>query len=268
MSFPVDDAHRSSFTFGSITHDVFAHGDGPGVLILHELPGMTPECLNLAEVVRLAGYRVYLPLFFGSPGQDPSKVTIGLTALNVCVRREFRFLATKEDSPITPWLRALSRKVFDQTKSRGKGIGVIGLCLTGGFVLALMLDEHVLAPVMCEPSLPLEIRFLPGAAARRAAIGIPTATLEASAKRAKTHPLLGYRFSSDTLCRAERFETIGSVLKSGFVSRTIPTGPEHPGNIRDGAHAVLTEAYDHTPGHPTRNALDEILVRFARDLPR
>ena len=195
-------------------------------------------------------------------------MAIGLTALTVCVRREFLLLATDEDSPITPWLRALSCKVFEETKDRGRGIGVIGLCLTGGLVLALMLNEHVLVPVMCEPSLPLEARVLPGAGSRRAAAGVSKETLESAAKRAKTHPLLGYRFSSDKNCRADRFRTICTALQSGFLSTTIPTGPNNPENIRDGAHAVLTKEYDHRPGHPTRQALDEILARFARQLPR
>jgi hypothetical protein len=34
------------------------------------------------------------------------------------------------------------------------GVGVIGLCLTGGFGLAMAVDPVVIAPVLGEPSLP------------------------------------------------------------------------------------------------------------------
>lgn len=35
---------RFQFEHDGIRHDVFSRGPGPGVLIMHELPGMTPSC--------------------------------------------------------------------------------------------------------------------------------------------------------------------------------------------------------------------------------
>src|SRR5271166_372284 len=55
----------SEFTFrdGDITHTVFrSKANGAGVLIMHELPGMTPQCISLATRVVDAGFTVFLPL--------------------------------------------------------------------------------------------------------------------------------------------------------------------------------------------------------------
>ena len=34
---------RSSFTAAAITHDVYRRGAGPGVVVVHEVPGITPR---------------------------------------------------------------------------------------------------------------------------------------------------------------------------------------------------------------------------------
>ena len=63
---------------------------------MHELPGMNPPCIDLAEEIATAGFTVYLPLLFGRPGQDRGM----LPMFRVCVRREFHLLAAGRRSPI------------------------------------------------------------------------------------------------------------------------------------------------------------------------
>ena len=266
--FPVDSASRRSFTFGDMSHDVFSDGDGPSVLLLHELPGMTPACLRLAAIIRDAGYEVTVPLLFGTPGQHHAGAGALLDVARICLRREFRLLATNGNAPITAWLRALCRDLHERTSRVGAGIGVIGMCLTGNVVLSLMLEESVLVPVTCEPSLPFEMPWLPGAAARRAAAGVPDDDFAKAASRAQSVPLFGYRFQTDTLCRAERFQTISEKFGTSFHRREIPTGPANPGNIPAKAHSVLTEYFVDEPSHPTRAALDEILAECSARLRR
>ena len=140
----------ASFDFvnGDISHRVFRKGEGPGVVIIHELPGMTTACISLAEAVANTGFCVHLPLLFGTPGDDRP---IAFTA-KLCISREFRVFSKKGGSPIVEWLRALCRKI--KADCEGPGVGAIGLCLTGNFAIALMADS-VLAPVASEPALPL-----------------------------------------------------------------------------------------------------------------
>jgi len=49
----LDGDHCFEFEHDGITHPVYRDGSGPGVLVMHEMPGMTPKCLELAD--RLIG---------------------------------------------------------------------------------------------------------------------------------------------------------------------------------------------------------------------
>jgi dienelactone hydrolase len=266
VSFQVDLSHRRQFEHGGFARDVFSDGTGPGVLILHELPGLSPACLSLGARVRDAGFHVELPLLFGQPGDHHVGAAAGIEIARLCLRNEFHLLATDKNAPITDWLRALCRDVYTRTQHAGRGIGVIGMCLTGNVVLSLMLEEQVLVPVTCEPSLPFEVPHTPGAEARRVSPGVTDEDFVAAGRRAQTVPLLGYRFKTDALCRAERFDAIQAQFGQGFLRRDIPTGPDHPGNVPADAHSVLTEYFVDDPAHPTRQALDEILDRFSSQL--
>ncbi|MDP9120534.1 MAG: dienelactone hydrolase family protein [Acidobacteriota bacterium] len=259
----IDDAHRFLFEEGGISHPVYRDGSGPGILILHELPGMSDACIRLADLVLREGYTVYLPLFFGSPGQ--SSGLRGLASV-LCLRREFHLFATDRSSPISGWLVALCRRIKEECG--GKGVGAIGMCLTGGIVLSLLVDDTVLAPVVSQPALPLllEVPWAPPLAERKAALGLSPADLAAAVERSATVPVLGYRFATDKICPRERFATLEKAFGPGFRGTEIPTGPENPGGIPDGAHSVFTGEFVNEPGHPTRRALDEVLAHFRRQL--
>ena len=54
---------------------------------------------------------------------------------------------------MTQWLRALAAYVHPLCG--GKGLGATGMCFTGNFALAMMLEPAILAPVLSQPSLPI-----------------------------------------------------------------------------------------------------------------
>ena len=85
-------------------------------------------------------------------------MTPGTTARalrQVCVSREFTKLRTGETTPVAGWLRSLARELHAELG--GPGVGALGMCFTGGFALAMMVDESVVAPVLCQPSTPFAI---------------------------------------------------------------------------------------------------------------
>jgi dienelactone hydrolase len=252
---PLDLNDKFSLSHGSITHDVYREGEGPAVVLMHELPGMTPGCLRAATRIVECGFRVYLPLFFGHPNEY--SITDGIFSTVLCIRHEFNVFTTHGKSPIAEWLRELCRRADDECGYRG--VGLIGMCLTGNVVLSVMLEPSVSVPVMCEPSLP----FL-----HKASLGAPEEDIEDAKQRAKDAPILAFRFASDNKCPKERFDTLRNTFKENICTVEIPTGPENPFDIPGNAHSVLSGDYPNQcdPNHPVQHAFDEILLRFKRDL--
>src|SRR3954453_1056814 len=72
-----------------------------------------------------------------------------------CINREFRAFANRADRPVAEYVRAVARRVHDRVG--GPGVGVIGLCFSGGFALASAAEPAVLAPVAGEPALPAPV---------------------------------------------------------------------------------------------------------------
>ncbi|WP_299082731.1 dienelactone hydrolase family protein [uncultured Ruegeria sp.] len=132
------------------THDVYVGGEGPPIMILQELPGIGTETLELAQRLNASGFRVYLPHLFGTFGKTETAKNF---ARLFCVRREINMFLKGRESPISGWMRALTRDIRDREGS--KGVGVIGMCLTGSFALTLMAEDAVLGGVASQPALPL-----------------------------------------------------------------------------------------------------------------
>lgn len=192
---------EEAFTAGDYAITLFRKGDGPGVILLHELPGLTHETVEFAEWIADRGFHVVMPLLFGSPLQNPM---LGLLKSPVlCVRKEFNNLAAGKSSSITVSLRALCRKLH--AERGGPGVGAIGMCYTGGFVFAMMVEASLLAPVAAQPSLPL---FQPEA------LDVEPEKLALAASRADGMTLLGLRFEDDLRCPAARFERLQTSLQS------------------------------------------------------
>jgi dienelactone hydrolase len=245
-----------SFESGGTTRTVYTRGAGPGVVVMHEVPGITPPVARFAARVADAGFRVYLPHLFGTPGQPLSIPYVLSQMARACVSREFSVLARRQSSPITGWLRALCRHAH--AECGGPGVGALGMCLTGNFALALMVDESVMAPVLSQPSLPFGV-----SASHRAALHLSDDDLEKVKERVKGGcPVLGMRFTGDPLCPGERFEALRRELGAGFEAIEIDSSPGNRFGIKRLAHSVVTEDLVDREGHPTRAALERVLALF------
>ena len=227
-----------------IRHDTYRKGTGPGVIVIHEVPGLTPDVIAFAEEVVAAGFTVVMPHLFGVPEQPPTVRTLAREFAKVCVNREFTKLALNETTPIADWLRSLARDLDADTG--GRGVGVVGMCFTGGFALATMVDAPVVAPVLCQPSAPFPI------GRRRAAdVNLDPQDLQAvKDKTAADCPVLGIRYRSDK-ATGTRFDTLRRELGDNFLAV----------ELEGRGHSVVTQ-------HRDQRAVDRILEFFAERLHR
>ena len=247
---------RFDFSHDGITHHYYRAGSGPAVIVIHEIPGIHPGVVAFARRVIDAGFSAYLPSLFGEDGRSVTTGYMMGTIRRACVSREFTVFATGRTSPIIGWLRALAAKAHEECG--GPGVGAVGMCFTGGFALGMMVDERMLAPVLSQPSLPFGLT-----ARQRAAVGVSPADLAVVKQRAADGAcLLGLRFTQDRAVPAERFETLRRELGDAFVAVEIDSSPGNPHGIGQDAHSVLTAHLVDEPGHPTRDALDQVLTLF------
>lgn len=218
-SSPLQGWTRAAYDADGRTYDTYRRGVGPGVIVIHEIPGMTPEVIGFAQEVVDAGFTVVMPHLFGDPGRPFSARYIASVAPRLCVRKEFTTFATGATSPIAGWLRSLSRSLHEELG--GPGTGVVGMCFTGGFALAMMVDDSVAAPVLAQPSLPFPV------GARRAAdLGLSPADLSAvKARAAAGCAVLGLRYADDK-ATGTRFATLERELGSAFTAIEFP-GSKH-----------------------------------------
>jgi dienelactone hydrolase len=253
---PLSDFEESAFTHDDTTRAVYRAGSGPAVIVIHEMPGITPEVAGFARRVVARGYSVWMPSLFGTPGKPMS---VGYTVRSLfggCVAREFATLAIDRTSPAIGWLRALAAKAH--AECGGPGVGAVGMCFTGGFALGMMVDESMLAPVLSQPSLPF-----PLGKARKAAPGVSPADMKIVKERAAHGAcVMGLRFTGDLSSPGERFETFRRELGDAFIGIEIDSSPGNAAGIGKRAHSVLTHELVDEPGHPTRIALDRVLAFF------
>ncbi|HEY5267438.1 MAG TPA: dienelactone hydrolase family protein [Acidimicrobiales bacterium] len=252
---------RDSFVATSKkTHDVYRIGSGPAVIVIHEIPGLTPLVAAFGRRVADRGMTAVLPDIFGTPGRVPTTGYLLNSVAKACVSREFTTLAMNKTSPITKFLRELA--VHEHEVCSGPGVGAVGMCLTGGFSLAMCVDETVVAPVMSQPGLPA-----PLGAKRKAALGISNDDLVKIKRRSDAGLcVMGLRFSGDPGSPAERFATLRHELGGNFIGVEIDSSEGNPWGYRKGAHSVLTEDYSDVEGSPTRQALDDVLSFLASRL--
>ena len=253
------------FTHDGTTRTVYRRGQGPGVVLMHEIPGITPDVKACAQRIADAGFTVFMPHLFGTPDKPVSiPYALGQMARAICIRREFTCLARGRSSPITTWLRALAADVHAELG--GPGVGAVGLCLTGGFALTLMLEPAVIAPVLSQPSLPMP---LPGLAARNGPeIDISPAHLDQVAARLARENLsvLGLRFTADAFCPKARFDALRSRLGDRFEAIEIDSSPGNAHGFGRMAHSVLTAEFRDEAGFPTRVAMDRVIGFFRQRL--
>jgi dienelactone hydrolase len=232
----------SDFSDGVRTFPVYRKGEGPGVIVVHEVPGLTPKVLAFGQEVVDAGFTVVLPSLFGTPGREMTGGYALSTISRLCVRSEFNKLGLRRTSVIADWLRALARSLHEELG--GPGVGALGMCFTGGFALAMMADGPVVAPVLAQPSLPF-----PLGAARRADLSLsPSDLTSVKSKAADGCPVMGLRFANDPAV-GTRFDTLHRELGDKFIA------VEFPGK----GHSTLTE-------HRQQEGVDRVLTFFRERL--
>jgi dienelactone hydrolase len=239
---PLDTWTDGTHTADGITHPTYRKGTGPGVVLIHELPGMTPEVIAFADEVVGAGHTVVMPHLFGEPGAPVSVGRFLKVLPQVCVSREFTKLALNETTPVAGWLRSLARELHAELG--GPGVGALGMCFTGGFALAMMVDDAVTAPVVCQPSAPFAI-----GKRRGADLNLSPADLQVVKRRAAAGcAVLGLRYRNDA-ATGTRFDTLHRELGDNFIA------VEFEGK----GHSVLTE-------HRQQEAVDRVLAFFSERL--
>jgi dienelactone hydrolase len=223
------------FTAAGFTHDVYRKGQGPGVVLIPEMPGVHPGVLALGNYLVDNGFTVAIPSLYGTPGAPAMRPATVPILLRGCVAKEFAALATNKHRPVADYLRALARDLKDKTG--GKGVGVIGQCFSGGFALAAAVDDSVLAPVLSQPSTPF-----PLTAKHKSDPGLSEAEMKVIEKRAANEGLcaLGLRFSGDPMAPKERFKTLKDRLGDAFEVIELDSSPGNSGGFGRMAHSVLT----------------------------
>ena len=254
-----DFLHRE-ITLDGVTKLVHVTGTGPAVIVMTEMPGISPHVARFSRWVRDAGFTVYMPSLFGRDGALPGADEGAAVFRRACVSAEFRAFGANAASPVTAWLRSLARQAHDDCG--GPGVGAIGMCFTGNFALTMMLEPALLAPVLSQPSLPLD---------DPAGLEISSDELLAVRQRLERDDLsvMAYRFAGDNFCTAQRFAAYEQALGERFVGRVLPDDaanttdfPPFFAKVVTSPHSVVTVHLIDEAGQPTIAARDEILAFF------
>ncbi len=255
----LDDFEHRDLTLEGTSKKVYVAGSGPAVIVMAEMPGISPDVARFARWVRDAGFTIFMPSLFGRDGAYPTVAEGSEVLQRACVSAEFRAFASGGSSPVTGWLRALARHAHGECG--GPGVGAIGMCFTGNFALVMALDPSVVAPVLSQPSLPLDdpqgLEISPG-------------DLRQVRQRLQQDDLtvLAYRFEGDRWCTAERFAAYSAALGDRFIGRVLPDEAANPGPppffeaVVSSPHSVVTAHLIDAAGEPTLEARDEIIEFF------
>ena len=260
---PLDDFGPRAMQLHDITKTVYVAGTGPAVIVMHEMPGISPHVARFARWVRDAGFTVYMPSLFGRDGAVPLADEGGQVFQRACVSREFRVMAGGGTSPFVAWLRALATQAHQDCG--GTGVGAVGMCFTGNFAISMMIEPAMKAAVACQPSLPLD---------DPAAIEMSDEDANAIAQRLNRDDLTvkAYRFEGDPFCKAARFDTYARKFGTHFDASVLPDSAANPeispffAKHIHAPHSVVTQHLINRAGEPTLAARDDILEYLRKSL--
>ena len=80
------DFTKESFESDGKRRDVFRIGSGPAVIVISEIPGITPLVAQFGRRVAAAGCTAVLPVVFGDPGR-PASTGYALASIGPAPRR-------------------------------------------------------------------------------------------------------------------------------------------------------------------------------------
>ncbi|GAA1767498.1 dienelactone hydrolase family protein [Agromyces humatus] len=234
-------------------------GPGPVVILLQELFGITPTVVGLGDHLVAQGFSVAIPYLFGAPHHDARQALMPLAQARICITREFRALGLRSQRGFSVKLRALAEAL--KTDDSPRGVGVIGMCFTGGFALAAAMSEVVVAPVLSQPSLPYA---LPGPWSRAVPVGRAEMTEITRRTRDDGLCVLGLRFSDDRIAPKHRFAALQQRLGGAFEVIELDSSWGNAGGFRPRAHSVLTVEVREESRNEAHEARKKV-VRFLKD---
>ena len=198
-----------------------ATGPRRDVIVLHEITGPSALFFSYVDTLVDEGFTVHCPAFFGKPFETPSAIRRGILAIKACgVFSEFECFERSAYSPLNPWLIALA---VDISGGEGRKLGAIGMCLTGIQPLAMLRARAVVAPVLCQPTLPI------GKNVRSARdFGLPSSDFDFAYARVHAEDLkvLLIRYKGDKVASAERAARLVEHFKPR-IEFVEPDGDEH-----------------------------------------
>lgn len=252
---------RRRFEFGGIAHDVYAAGKGPAVILLHEMPSLSYRTVQLADRIRDhgAGFRVVMPILVGGV-RDRSSGPVALvrtgaaliaSGVRICISWQFVALHQGRTSPITSWILALARE--EARQSGRPRVGVIGMCLSGGFALGTAIDPLVGVAVVSQPALPFAMGLLGKIPGQAEDPGVSPTDYERLRARREDPDFCvrAFRYTTDKIAPVERVRRLADELAPGLIFTPIEATKK--------AHSVLTDATDVSPDPSTKPALDRAL---------
>jgi dienelactone hydrolase len=177
--------------------ELFVRGEGPPLILLHELPGLAERTFELGDYFVNEGFRVILPLLFGRAGDD--NTLLGFA--KVCIRQELRDLWQGRDTRIVHLIQELAQR--ESKAAINSGVGVVGMCSTGNMVLELLLNDHgirspITASMLAQPS---------------SSYSAPA--LEAVSRGEFARPVLLLRFDKDWICSRNNLKNCSRHLNYG-----------------------------------------------------
>ena len=234
-------------------------GPGPAVILLQEIFGVTPIVVGLGNHLVEQGFTVLMPYLFGEPDRASNEALMPIAQARICFMREFRALGLRSERGFSAKLQALATKV--RSEASPKGVGVIGMCFTGGFALAAAVSEAVAAPVLSQPSLPYPV---PGPWSRAVPVSRENMTTITRRTRDDGLCVLGLRFSDDRLSRKQRFTALKEQLGEAFEVIELDSSGGNPGEFSQKAHSVLTAEVRNDPPNEAHQAREQV-VAFLKD---
>ena len=218
---------------------VFRRGEGPPVIVIHELFGLTPPAIAFGRRLADAGFTAYLPVLAGpapsTRGRDKARA-----AVSICVSREIHVLRTGATSPVVGKLRDLAERAVEEAGT--DGAGVVGMCFSGGFALALASADPVRAGVAAQPSLPFATPVTPWC---KRDLGLDADHADALSARLEGGLTEVYytRFSEDRASPRERREAAQELLGTkGLTVDELPSYPDNEFGFAPKDHSVLSIA--------------------------
>jgi dienelactone hydrolase len=239
---------RERFEAVGIAHDVYRAGEGPAVMLLHELPSISWRTVKLANHIRDRGFRVVMPALVGGVIDAP---TTPLRKAQLGAAFVTSTLLQRRTSPITGWLLALAR---EEARLSGRPkVGVIGMCLTGGFALGMAIDPVVGVAVSSQPSLPFAMKAFGKIPGQATDPGVSPADYDRLIARCEDPDFCvrAFRYTTDEIAPIERVERLARDLAPGLIFEPI--------EAKVPAHSVLTDAVDRGPDPTAKPAIEAAL---------